>query len=73
MLRLGTVRLFWAERDVIEMHHFMGTSLGQARREGSIGRRKIACTWDMRKQVPAISETKQSFSLQGTGVWQDES
>ena len=31
MLRLEIVRLFWAERNVIETYHFTGTSLGQVR------------------------------------------
>lgn len=44
------------------MHHFTGESLGPADGRGNIGRRKIACTWDMGKQVPAMPEIKQIFS-----------
>lgn len=62
MLRLEIVRLFGAEKNVIKMHQFTGASLGAGDGGGNIGRRKIACTWDMGKQVPAMSEIKQVFS-----------
>lgn len=62
MLRLEIVRLFGAEKIVIQMQHFTGASLGPGDGGGNIGRRKIACTWDMGKQVPAMSEIKQIFS-----------
>lgn len=48
------------------MHYFTGASLGPGDGGGNIGRRKIACTWDMGKQMPAMSEIKQIFS---PGLW----
>lgn len=62
MLRLEIVRLFGAEKNVIQMQHFTGASLEPGDGGGNIGKRKIACTWDTGKQVPAMSEIKHIFS-----------